>query len=128
MRLTDEWHENGIDVLRLAGEIDVHFAPALRALLQGKAERKCPTLLLDMSGVDFIDSLGLAAILEYLRDASASGTRFCIGGLSPSLRTILEVVGLGKVMPVYTDVAKAKQAVISNDLPQVSMPIFGSAA
>ena len=128
MRLTDEYQEAGVDVLCLQGDIDMHFAPTLRALLQAKANRKCPALLLDMSGVDFIDSTAVAAILGYLRDATESGARFCIGGLSEPLRVIFEVVGLGKVMPVYGDADKAKQALSAGRLPQVSTPLFASAA
>ena len=128
MRLVDEYNESGVDVLRLAGDIDVHFAPGFRALLHAKAKRNCPALLLDMSGVDCIDSAGVAAILEYLRDATECGARFCIGGLTPTLRAIFEVVGLGKVMPIYTDAAKAKEALIANRLPPASSPLFAAAA
>jgi anti-anti-sigma factor len=124
MRLISEDKEAGLDILRLEGDIDMHFAPALRSLLHGKSQRNCPALLLDLSRVDFIDSVGIAAILEYLRDVTNRGDRFCIGGLSPTLRTIFEVVDLGSVMPVYTDAAKAKEAAIRNILPQPSTPLF----
>jgi anti-anti-sigma regulatory factor len=83
--------------------------------------------LLDLSGVEFIDSRGLAAILEYLRDAADGGARFCIGGVSESLRTIFEVVGLGKVMPVYRDAANAKQALVKKHLPELSASLFRKA-
>ena len=128
MRLVDQYSEGDLDVLSVAGEIDMHFAPGLRALLLAEAKKKCPVLLLDMSGVEFIDSVGIAAILEYLRDASESGTRFCIGGLSPALRTILEVVWLGDVMPIYIDAATAKNAVMTNSLPPVPKRLFAAAA
>ena len=128
MRLLREYSEAGVDVLCLGGEIDMHFAPTLRALLQVKAREKCPALLLDLTRVEFIDSVGVAAILEYLRDATDQGARFCIGGLSEPLRLIFEVVGLAMVMPVYRDAARAKQAIASGQLPQVSMPLFASAA
>ena len=128
MRLVDQHSEGDLDVLSVAGEIDMHFAPGLRALLQAEAKKKCPVLLLDMSGVEFIDSVGIAAILEYLRVASNSGTRFCIGGLSPTLRTIFEVVGLGNVMPIYIDAAKARDAVMTNSLPPVPKRLFAAAA
>ena len=106
----------------------MHFGATLRGLLQLKASQKRPALLLDLSHVDFIDSVGVAAILEYLRDASDSGARFCIGGLREPLRLIFDVVGLARVMPVYHDAARAKQAIVSDQLPQVSMPLFASAA
>jgi anti-anti-sigma factor len=128
MRLLREDNHDGIHTLCLGGEIDLHFAPTLRTLLRAKAREKCPALLLDLSGVDFIDSVGLAAILEYLRDATDGGAQFCIGGLSEPLRLIFDVVGLGKVMPVYRDAAMARRAMVGNQLPEVSMPLFASAA
>jgi anti-sigma B factor antagonist len=128
MRLLQEYKENGVDILHLGGEIDMHFAPTLRAILRAKHNSNCRALLLDMSKVEFVDSVGLAAILEYLRDATEAGSRFCIGGLSEPLRTIFEVVGLGRVMPVYADAAKAKAAFLANDVPQPSMQLFAAAA
>ena len=128
MRLLQEYTEDGVDILHLGGEIDMHFAPTLRAILRAKHNSKCPALLLDMSQVEFIDSVGLAAILEYLRDATEANARFCIGGISESLRTIFEVVGLGRVMPIYRDAAKAKSAFLANDVPEPSMQLFATAA
>jgi anti-sigma B factor antagonist len=127
MRL-HEYKEGRVDVLELEGEIDMHFAPVLRRLLLGKREKHCPALLLDMSAVEFIDSTGLAVILEYLRDATGYDGRFCIGGISENLRMIFETVRLERVMPIFRDVAAAKHALLSGRIPAVSQPVFASAA
>jgi anti-sigma B factor antagonist len=127
MRL-HEYTEGSVDVLELEGEIDMHFAPVLRRLLQGKRDASCPALLLDMSAVEFIDSTGLAVILEYVRDTSAYDGRFCIGGVSANLRTIFEIVRLDRAIPIYRDAATAKNALISGVIPAVSEPLFASAA
>jgi anti-sigma B factor antagonist len=127
MRL-HEYKESSVDVLELQGEIDMHFAPVLRQLLSGKRETQCPALLLDLSAVEFIDSTGLAVMLEYLRDASAYHGRFCIGGISDNLWTIFEIVRLERAMPIFRDVAAAKQALLSGRIPVVSEPVFASAA
>jgi anti-sigma B factor antagonist len=127
MRL-HEYKEGTVHVLELEGEIDMHFAPVLRRLLSGKRETRCPALLLDLSAVEFIDSTGLAVILEYLRDATAHDGRFCIGGISENLRTIFEIVRLERAMPIFRDVAAAKRALLSGRIPDVSEPVFASAA
>ena len=127
MRLR-EYSESGLDVLELEGEIDMHFAPVLRQLLQDKRDRRCPALLLDMTAVEFIDSTGLAVILEYVRDTSAYHGRFCIGGTSENLRTIFETVRLDRAMPIFHDASTAKNALISGVIPAVSWPLFASAA
>ena len=127
MRL-HEYNQSGVDVLQLAGEIDMHFAPVLRQLLQGKREARCPALLLDLSAVEFIDSTGLAVILEHMRDTSAYDGRFCIGGVSENLRTVFEIVRLDRAMPIFLDATRAKNALISGRVPSVSEPLFASAA
>ena len=127
MRLR-EYKESSVDVLELQGEIDMHFAPVLRRLLDGKRETQCPTLLLDMSAVEFIDSTGLAVILEYVRDTTVYHGRFCIGGISENLRTIFEIVRLDRAIPIYADVTTAKNALISGATHAVSEPLFASAA
>jgi anti-sigma B factor antagonist len=127
MRL-HEYKEGRVDVLELEGEIDMHFAPVLRRLLSGKREKQCPALLLDMSAVEFIDSTGLAVILEYLRDATGYDGRFCIGGISENLRMIFETVRLERAMPIFRDAAAAKHALLSGRIPAVSQPVFASAA
>jgi anti-sigma B factor antagonist len=123
MRL-HEHTEAGVDILRVEGEVDLHFAPVLRQVLNGKAQQRCPALLLDLSAVEFINSSGIAAILEYLRDAAENRALFCIGGISPRLRPIVEMVRLDRSMPVFADAARAKEAIIARRLPAVSQPLF----
>lgn len=123
-----EYRENGTDVLELAGEIDLHYAPALRALLNGKAERQCQALLLDLTRVTFIDSTGLAALIEYLRSSTSFGGRFCIGGVGGELTYIFETVHLDRAMPIFHDVHRAKEALASDCVPSVSAPLFERAA
>jgi anti-sigma B factor antagonist len=127
MRL-HEYRENDIDVLELEGEIDLHYAPVLRDLLCGKARSRCHSLLLDVSRVEFIDSTGLAAIIDYLRKSNSFGGRFCIGGVGEQLQPIFEIIRLDRAMPIFAEVAKAKQALTYNCVPAVSEPLFKSAA
>jgi anti-sigma B factor antagonist len=119
-----EYRENGTDVLALAGEIDLHYAPAFRALLKAKAKTKCRRLLLDLSRVSFIDSTGLAVLIEYLRMSTAFDGRFCLGGIGKELGYIFETIRLDRAMPIFRDVARAKEALASDRLPSVSEPLF----
>ena len=106
MRLK-ELVEDGVHVFALEGEIDLHFAPVLRDMLQAKLKSHCPALILDFEDVDFIDSRGIAAIIEYYRDSAEYGGRICLAALSPEVRPIIETVKLETVMPVCLTVAEA---------------------
>jgi anti-sigma B factor antagonist len=127
MRL-QEYTESGVDVFQLEGEIDMHFAPVLRQLLLGKRAAHCDALLLDLTAVEFIDSTGLAVILEYVRDTKQNDGRFCIGGVSDNLQSIFEIVRLDRAIPIYANVTTAKQAFFSGSIPPLSGPLFASAA
>ena len=101
MRLKESVEE-GIPILAMEGEIDLHYAPVLRTLLQGKVKERCPALVLDLARVTFIDSAGLAAILECFRDASSYEGVLCLTGLNEDLRTVFEIVQLDQVIPVFS--------------------------
>lgn len=112
----------------MAGEIDMHYAPVLRALLQTKADRRSPALLLDLTRVRFIDSTGIAAIVEYLREAAGFGGHFCIGGAGQELGWIFEMTNLAQVLTIYRDAAEAKQALATNKVPAPAPQLFAAAA
>ena len=127
MRLK-ETLEEGIEVLVLAGEIDLHYAPVLRALLQAKIAARSPALILDLSGVTFIDSSGLAAIIEYFRDAADHGGVLCLAGMNDTLQTIFEIVRLDQVVPIFTSRSDAISALQRGTVRPPAHAIFDRSA
>ena len=109
MRLKESL-EGEVPILAMEGEIDLHYAPVLRGLLQAKIKKQCPALVVDLTEVDFIDSAGLAAIVEYFRDASRYDGVLCVTGLNENLRTVFEIVRLDRVIPVFATSAEAVAA------------------
>jgi stage II sporulation protein AA (anti-sigma F factor antagonist) len=103
--------QDGVDVFALQGEIDLHYSPVLRSILQTKIQSRCPALVLDFSGVSFIDSCGLSALLEYIRDASEYGGVLCLAAPSAAVAPILEVVRLDTVAPILPTLHEAIAAV-----------------
>ncbi len=62
---------DGVLVLELGGDIDLQHSPELRRILQARAAQKIPALLLDFTGVAYIDSSGLATLIEYYQSSRA---------------------------------------------------------
>jgi anti-sigma B factor antagonist len=102
--------EDGIDVFALQGEIDLHYAPVLRSLMQSKIKAQTRALVLDLIGVDYIDSSGLATIIEYFRDASKHAGILCLVGMNATLKTTFEIVRLDKAIPSFDTTAEAIDA------------------
>lgn len=101
----------GVDVFALEGDIDLHYAPSLRSVLQAKIKARCPALIVDLSAVTFIDSTGLSVIIEYFRDSGAHGGVLCLCGLNEALKGIFRIVGLDRTIPMFASADEAANAI-----------------
>lgn len=92
--------ENG-EVLKFSGEIDFRSTPGFRSLLQARIKTHCPLLLLDMSQVEYIDSGGMSALVEYWRDAHRYGGELGLVGLNERLSEIFHMVHLDEHLRLF---------------------------
>ena len=86
--------------VQVSGELDVATAGTLaRTLAQVAADR--PSLVVvDLSGLAFMDATGLSALLRGSRTVGAAGGRLCLSSPSPMVRTMLRLLDLTDVLPV----------------------------
>jgi len=106
-----ETAQDGLVILNLKGEIDLQYSPALRKILQEKIKAKCPALVIDFSGVEYIDSSGLATLVEYRRDSRKYEGAVALANLNNRVRTIFELVRLNEIIPIYPTLEEAKAGV-----------------
>ncbi|MBE3577447.1 MAG: anti-sigma factor antagonist [Limnochordales bacterium] len=102
--------EGDVLLVRLEGELDLNTAPKFRAAVEETIGRR-PHLLhlvLDLTGVTFVDSSGLGAILGRYRQFAERGGRVVVIGLQPSVRRLFELSGLFRVVETATSYAEAK--------------------
>jgi anti-sigma B factor antagonist len=125
MKLHESRHGE-VAIFHLEDEIDLHYAPALRSLFQAKANQRCPALVVDLSGVPFIDSTGIAVLLEYLRDASDFGGKFCVAAPSDHVRHVFEIVRLHEALPIFESTAAAVTAMANDTMPLPVQQLFRS--
>lgn len=108
-----EKSEKNVAVLVIQGEIDLHVSPSLRATLKSKAQAKTPRLLLNFAGVGYIDSSGLATLIEYYQSARAYQGKLALCSLSTSVRSSFDLVRLTEVFTIFPDEAAALKALAS---------------
>jgi anti-sigma B factor antagonist len=126
MRLISDTQER-IRILALGGEIDLHFAPVFRTLLEQPTKMPAEALVLDLSEVTFIDSSGIAVIIEHLRSATRQSSVFCIGGMGDAVKQIFEIIHLEKAMPVFETKEAALEALEQRNIMKPEKPLFASA-
>ena len=99
-------------VLPLTGEIDLHVLPEITASLDAVIENKPMRLVVDVSGVTYIDSAGLAALVLAMQKVEAYGGHFSLAGCQPIVRSIFRMSRLDEVFQIFTtaDAALTHQA------------------
>jgi anti-sigma B factor antagonist len=98
------------NLLPLEGEIDLHVSPAITASLQMMIKKKPKKLVIDLSRVTYIDSSGLAALIEGMQNVNEYGGLFAIAGLQETVRTIFEIARLDQVFRIFPDADSALAA------------------
>ncbi|MBQ6120005.1 MAG: anti-sigma factor antagonist [Clostridia bacterium] len=87
--------ENGSMTARLTGEIDHHTAAYLRHAIDASFVRIRPDrLILDFSGVTFMDSSGVGLALGRYRQTRAAGGTLVLTGLSDRDRRMMQLSGM----------------------------------
>jgi anti-sigma B factor antagonist len=91
------------NVLPLKGEIDLHVSPTITASLNQMIEKKPQCLVVDLSEVTYIDSAGLAALIEAMQKVEGYGGKFLLAGLQETVRSIFEISRLDQVFQIFPD-------------------------
>ena len=98
------------NVLPLEGEIDLHVSPRVAESLRAMIDRKPTRLVVDLSAVSYIDSSGLAVLIEAMQNVEAYGGRFFLAGLQENVRPIFEIARLDQVFIIFPHVDAALAA------------------
>ena len=101
---------NAPNVLPLEGEIDLHVSPRIAASLKAIIEQKPERLVVDLSDVTYIDSSGLAVLIEGMQNVEAYGGKFFLAGLQDNVRSIFEIARLDQVFIIFPHVDAALAA------------------
>lgn len=98
------------NVLPLEGEIDLHVSPRVAESLRAMINRKPARLVVDLSEVSYIDSSGLAALIEAMQNVETYGGKFFLAGLQENVRSIFEIARLDQVFVIFPHVDAALAA------------------
>ena len=99
MPITITGRDSGLTIA-LSGEIDHHAARDMMAQLdEAIAERLPARLVLDLSGVTFMDSSGIAVLLRARRQMSHTGGAVTVTAIPDQARRVLDAAGVGRLIP-----------------------------
>ena len=101
---------NDTIILHAVGDIDLSCSPILRSQLIKAQAEKPAKLIVDLSEVSYMDSSGVATLVEALKSARNAGTSLVICGLQERVRSIFEIARLDIVFTIVDDVDAALSA------------------
>jgi anti-sigma B factor antagonist len=97
-------------VVVVGGEIDVYTAPKLREQLIDLVSSGQYHLVVDMEGVEFLDSTGLGVLVGGLKRVRAHEGSLRLVCTQERILKIFRITGLTKVFPIHTSVEEAVAA------------------
>ena len=96
--------EGEYTVIALKGEVDLHCSPQAREQILKYLGDNCHVMV-DLSGVEYIDSSGIASLIEGYQLAKRGKLQFSLVGVSEPAMQVLKLARLDKVLPIRNSVA-----------------------
>jgi len=92
------------------GDVDMSRSPQLRAALHDALDTRGSLLIVSPHDVGYMDSSGLATLVEAMRTAKRKGTRMVLCGMNPKVKAIFEIARLDQFFVIYDNLEQASKA------------------
>jgi len=100
----------GCPTVSASGELNISTAPELREALMKYLKRREPLVLLNLSGLEFMDTSGLATIIEAHLQAERYGGKLALVGLQERIAEMLEVTHVTALFHIFATEDEAVKA------------------
>lgn len=100
IELKSEVAAPGEAVIHVSGEIDMNTSPKLRDLLKSATSQKMKKITVDLSNVSYMDSSGIATLVECLQAMDALKGQLILKAMKPEVRAVFEIAHLTEVFEI----------------------------
>ena len=99
--------KNGLTVCHVEGEVDINSSPAIKKSFDKLIAAKTPKIVINLSKVTYVDSSGLATLVELLKNMRSYGGKMRLTNLSSKVKSLFEITKLEKLFEIMADEAEA---------------------
>ncbi len=96
---SDKKHD--VYICRIKGEINLDNVDKLAEVFKGAIDSKSRKVLLDLSGLDYIDSAGFASLIQFSKELKDIDGVLFLSGLTPKIRSLFAITKLEKAFKIY---------------------------
>lgn len=97
----------GVAIYKVTGDIDINSSPDMKKSFEKAFKEKKAKVVIDLSLVGYVDSSGLATIVEILKNMRLYGGKLKLAGLSDKVRGLFEITKLDKLFDISATADKA---------------------
>ena len=102
--------QDGAVLVSPTGDVDKSCSPKLRESLRAAQDSSPDRLIVDLSSVQYMDSSGLATLVEAMKNAKGAQTRLVLAGMNPKVKAIFEIARLHQYFLIVDSTADAMNA------------------
>ncbi len=101
-------HKDNYTIIMLADAVDMSCSPTARQIILDALTKK-ENLMVDLSKVTYIDSSGVASLVEGYQTAKAQKLQFSLIGVSEAAMMVFKLARLDKIFPIYDTFEQASK-------------------
>ena len=102
LKIESKRTDDGVAVITVAGELDLYTAPRLKENLLAALEDDVLKIVVDMSGVHFIDSAALGVLIGGVKRLKPKGGRLVLVSVDENVNWIFQITGLNSVFDIFS--------------------------
>lgn len=105
--------ENDIRVIKLIGELDIVGVGAIETKFAGYCAGENARILVDLSEVSFLASIGIRLLTLNAKSVASRGGRMVLLHPTPDVRSVLEITGIPAIIPIYDGLESAETVLLA---------------
>ncbi|MFQ6110621.1 MAG: STAS domain-containing protein [Nitrospinota bacterium] len=99
--------EDRASIIEVSGEVDLYSSPRMRDALLKLIKARAKAIIINLGGVSYMDSSGIATLVEGLQRCREYGGSFRLVGLKPDVMQVFRLARLTDAFEIYGDEAEA---------------------
>jgi anti-anti-sigma factor len=105
---------SGIRLIKLSGSLDIIGTGAIEIKFSGYCAGEKPHVLVDLSEVGFIASIGIRLLILTAKSIASRGGKMVLVNPIPEVQSVLEITGIPAIIPMYSNFESAETVLLAS--------------
>ena len=105
---------NGIRLIKLGGRLDIIGTGAIETKFAGYCAGENPRVVVDLSDVDFLASIGIRLLMLTAKSIASRGGKMALLNPIPDVQNVLEITGIPAIIPIYSQLESAEAVLLTS--------------